>query len=120
MVKHVHSILNGLMTQTDGNHFQIDTATSQMEATEKVVDPYAPPYDYIMINLSSEQHVLLLTKSICGSLQQQQASVLVVTTPMQRSLITESAKGREDEVLPKTCGFVFKPLKRTKLRWYFD
>ncbi|EIE80047.1 succinate dehydrogenase [ubiquinone] iron-sulfur subunit [Rhizopus delemar RA 99-880] len=119
MVKHVHSILSGLMTQTDGNHFQIDTATSQMEATEKVVDPYAPSYDYIMINLSSEQQVLLLTKAIRGSLQQQQASVLVVTTPMQRSLITESAKGREDEVLPKTCGFVFKPLKRTKLRWYF-
>jgi hypothetical protein len=69
--------------------------------------------------LPSDQQILSLTRAICGSLQQQKASVLVVTTPMQRSLITEGAKGREDQVIPQTCGFVFKPLKRTKLRWYF-
>lgn len=117
MVKHVQAILSGLMT--DGNHFLIETATSQLEATEIIVDPHAPPYDYIMINLSSEQHILLLTKAICSSLQQKRSNVLVVTTPMQRSTITDIAKKSKEDMLPKMCGFVFKPLKRTKLRWYF-
>lgn len=116
MVKHVKSILFSLSTS---QHYQVDTLTNQIEATEWLTDPHTPPYDYIMINLPSEQQILSLTRAICGSLQQQMASVLVVTTPMQRSLITESAKGREDQVIPNTCGFVFKPLKRTKLRWYF-
>lgn len=132
MVKHVKSILGSLVT-TNGNnadastgqkstkpsHYQIDALTNQIEATEWLTDPHTPPYDYIMINLPSDQQILSLTRTICGSMQQQKASVLVVTTPMQRSLITEGAKGREDQVIPHTCGFVFKPLKRTKLRWYF-
>jgi hypothetical protein len=118
MEKHVRSILGNLQTSPD-NHFQVDTLTNQLEATECLTDPYTPAYDYIMINLPSEQQILSLTRAICGSLQQQQASVLVVTTPMQRSLITEGAKGREDQVIPRSCGFVFKPLKRSKLRWYF-
>lgn len=135
MVKHVKSILGSLIGNTSSgecstvissnsstlspSHYQVDTATNQIEATEWLTDPHTPAYDYIMINLPSEQQILSLTRAICGSMQQQKASVLVVTTPMQRSLITESAKGREDQVIPHTCGFVFKPLKRTKLRWYF-
>lgn len=135
MEKHVKSILGSLIGSNTGGecskiissdtsalaptHYQIDTLTNQIEATECLTDPCTPPYDYIMINLPSEQQILSLTRAICGSMQQQKASVLVVTTPMQRSLITESAKGREDQVIPNTCGFVFKPLKRTKLRWYF-
>ncbi|KAI9249067.1 succinate dehydrogenase iron-sulfur subunit, partial [Helicostylum pulchrum] len=135
MEKHVKSILGSLVGSNTGGecskiissdtstlaptHYQIDTLTNQIEATECLTDPCTPPYDYIMINLPSEQQILSLTRAICGSMQQQKASVLVVTTPMQRSLITESAKGREDQVIPNTCGFVFKPLKRTKLRWYF-
>lgn len=135
MEKHVKSILGSLIGSHTGGecskiisydtstlattHYQIDTLTNQIEATECLTDPHTPPYDYIMINLPSEQQILSLTRAICGSMQQQKASVLVVTTPMQRSLITESAKGREDQVIPHTCGFVFKPLKRTKLRWYF-
>lgn len=135
MVKHVKSILGSLIgNSTSGecntvistdsstlapSHYQVDTLTNQLEATEWLTDPHTPGYDYVMINLPSEQQILSLTRAICGSMQQQKASVLVVTTPMQRSLITESAKGREDQVIPHTCGFVFKPLKRTKLRWYF-
>ncbi|KAI9365774.1 hypothetical protein BD770DRAFT_423662 [Pilaira anomala] len=136
MEKHVKSILGSLVGSSNGgecskiissdssatlspSHYQVDTLTNQIEATECLTDPHTPPYDYIMINLPSEQQILSLTRAICGSMQQQKASVLVVTTPMQRSLITESAKGREDQVIPHTCGFVFKPLKRTKLRWYF-
>lgn len=131
MVKHVKSILGSLVTSTASDtsstdqktakpsHYQIDALTNQIEATEWLTDPHTPPYDYIMINLPSDQQILSLTRTICGSMQQQMASVLVVTTPMQRSLITEGAKGREDQVIPHTCGFVFKPLKRTKLRWYF-
>jgi nitrogen-specific signal transduction histidine kinase len=116
MVKHVKSILDSLSTS---QHYQVDALTNQIEATEWLTDPHTSAYDYIMINLPSEQQILSLTRAICGSLQQQAASVLVVTTPRQRSLITESAKGREDQVIPNNCGFVFKPLKRTKLRWYF-
>ncbi|KAK4514915.1 uncharacterized protein ATC70_002522 [Mucor velutinosus] len=124
MEKHVKSILGSSISNDCGinsniKHYQVDTLTNQIEATEWLTDPHTPAYDYIMINLSSEQQILSLTRAICGSLQQQKANVLVVTTPMQRSLITESAKGREDQVIPHTCGFVFKPLKRTKLRWYF-
>ncbi|RCH92500.1 hypothetical protein CU097_007528 [Rhizopus azygosporus] len=122
MMKHVSSILSNIVSRPDGSkdhHYQIDMASSQIEAMEKLTDPGTPPYDYIMINLASEQQILLLTKAICGSLNQQQANALVVTTPIQRSQITESAKGREDEVIPKKCGFVFKPLKRSKLQWYF-
>lgn len=124
MEKHVKSILGNNINSECGinshvSHYQVDTLTNQIEATERLTDPHTPAYDYIMINLPSEQQILSLTRAICGSLQQQKASVLVVTTPMQRSLITESAKGREDQVIPHTCGFVFKPLKRTKLRWYF-
>jgi hypothetical protein len=118
MEKHVRSILGSLQTSPE-NHFQVDTLTNQLEATEWLTDPHTPAYDYIMINLPSEQQILSLTRAICGSFQQQRASVLVVTTPMQRSLITEGAKGREDQVIPRSCGFVFKPLKRSKLRWYF-
>ncbi|KAG1305030.1 hypothetical protein G6F64_008709 [Rhizopus arrhizus] len=120
-VKHVDSILSNLITQDNGDnhHYQIEIATNQIEATELLTNPHTQPYDYIMINLSSEQQILLLTKSICSSLQQQQANVLVITTPMQRSAITESAKNKEDEVIPKNCWFVFKPLKQTKLQWYF-
>lgn len=127
MEKHVNSILgsninnecDGGINNSKNKHYQLDTLTNQIEATEWLTDPHTPAYDYIMINLPSEQQILSLTRAICGSLQQQKANVLVVTTPMQRSLITESAKGREDQVIPHTCGFVFKPLKRTKLRWYF-
>ncbi|KAI8358419.1 hypothetical protein BD560DRAFT_455789 [Blakeslea trispora] len=117
----LHSIVNQecMPSEANSNHFSIDSLTNQIEATQRLSDPYAPPYDYIMINLSSEQQILSLTRTICGSIQQQKASVLVVTTPIQRSLITESAKGREDQVIPQTCSFVFKPLKQTKLRWYF-
>lgn len=120
-VKHVDSILSNIITKNNGgnHHYQIEIATNQIEATELLTNPHTKPYDYIMINLSSEQQILLLTKSICSSLQQQQANVLVITTPMQRSAITESAKNKEDEVIPKNCGFVFKPLKQTKLQWYF-
>lgn len=126
MEKHVKSILGSIVNNectsiinSNASHYQVDTLTNQIEATEWLIDPHTPAYDYIMINLPSEQGILSLTRAICGSLQQQKANVLVVTTPMQRSLITESAKGREDQVIPNTCGFVFKPLKRTKLRWYF-
>lgn len=121
LVKHVNSILSNLVTQANGNghYFQIETVISQIEATKKLLDPEAPVHDYIMINLSSEQQVLSLTKFICSSARQQQANVLVVTTPMQRSAITEITKGKENEVIPKSCGFVFKPIKRTKLQWYF-
>ncbi|KAI8885290.1 hypothetical protein K501DRAFT_284371 [Backusella circina FSU 941] len=118
MEKHVTSIL-GSISESTSKDFYIDTLTNQIEAAEWLADPHTPSYDYIMINLPSEQQILTLTRAICGSLRQQEANVLVVTTPMQRSAITESAKGREEEVIPKTCGFVFKPLKRTKLRWYF-
>ncbi|CAO3697251.1 unnamed protein product [Rhizopus stolonifer] len=121
LVKHVNSILSNLVAQANGNghYFQIETVTSQIEATKKLLDPEAPVHDYIMINLSSEQQVLSLTKFICSSTRQKQANVLVVTTPMQRSAITEITKGKENEVIPKSCGFVFKPIKRTKLQWYF-
>ncbi|KAI9256692.1 hypothetical protein BY458DRAFT_492521 [Sporodiniella umbellata] len=119
MVKHVHSILNGLMVHTEGSYFSIETATNLLEATEFIMNPRASPYDYIMINLSSEQDILTLTKAICSSLQQKQANVLVVTTPMQRSMITDIVKNSSEEMLPEMCGFVFKPLKRNKLRWYF-
>ncbi|KAI7896111.1 succinate dehydrogenase iron-sulfur subunit, partial [Mucor mucedo] len=119
MVKHVNTVISSNPTSLSPSHYQVDTLTNQLEATEWLTDPHTPAYDYIMINLPSEQQILSLTQAICGSMQQQKASVLVVTTPMQRSLITESAKGREDQVIPHTCGFVFKPLKRTKLRWYF-
>lgn len=122
MMKHVSSILSNIVSRPDGSkdhHYQIDMVSGQIEAMEKLTDPGTAPYDYIMINLASEQQILLLTKAICGSLNQQQANALVVTTPIQRSQITESAKGREDEVIPKKCGFVFKPLKRSKLQWYF-
>lgn len=118
MEKHVRSILGSLQTSPN-QHFQVDALTNQLEATEWLTDPHTPTYDYIMINLPSEQQILSLTRTICGSFHQQCASVLVVTTPMQRSLITEGAKGREDQVIPHSCGFVFKPLKRSKLRWYF-
>lgn len=118
MEKHVTSILSSISESTSKD-FYIDTLTNQIEAAEWLADPHTPSYDYIMINLPSEQQILTLTRAICGSLRQQEANVLVVTTPMQRSAITESAKGREEEVIPNTCGFVFKPLKRTKLRWYF-
>ncbi|EIE82094.1 hypothetical protein RO3G_06799 [Rhizopus delemar RA 99-880] len=86
------------------------------ESTVKHVDSIL---SNIITKNNGEQQILLLTKSICSSLQQQQANVLVITTPMQRSAITESAKNKEDEVIPKNCGFVFKPLKQTKLQWYF-
>ncbi|OBZ87070.1 Peroxide stress-activated histidine kinase mak1 [Choanephora cucurbitarum] len=125
MKNHIRSILKSIVHQecmpseANAHHFDIDSLTNQIEATQRLSDPYTPPYDYIMINLSSEQQILSLTRTICGSMQQQKASVLVVTTPIQRSLITESAKGREDQVIPQTCSFVFKPLKQTKLRWYF-
>ncbi|KAI8642129.1 hypothetical protein BD408DRAFT_443799 [Parasitella parasitica] len=126
MEKHVKSILGSIVNNEctsianpNAGYYQVKTLTNQIEATELLIDPHTPAYDYIMINLPSEQQILSLTRAICGSLQQQNANVLVVTTPMQRSLITEGAKGREDQVIPNTCGFVFKPLKRTKLRWYF-
>ncbi|KAI8997047.1 hypothetical protein BDB01DRAFT_713854 [Pilobolus umbonatus] len=117
--KHVVSILSSIGTGLKESHYHIDTLTNHLEASEWLNDPGVAPYDYIIINLSSDHHILSLTRTICSSLSQQQANVLVVTTPMQRSLITGTAKGREEELIPKLCGFVFKPLKRTKLQWYF-
>lgn len=125
MEKHVKSILMSIVEKqcasmnSEPNHYQVETVTNQIEAIELLADPHTQPYDYILINLSSEQQILMLTRAICGSLQQQNANVLVVTTPIQRSLITEAAKGVEEQTIPRACGFVFKPLKRNKLRWYF-
>ncbi|KAI9484104.1 MAG: succinate dehydrogenase iron-sulfur subunit, partial [Benjaminiella poitrasii] len=126
MEKHVKSILSRIVISQDENdpseataYYKIDTMTNQIEATERLTDPHLPAYDYIMINLASEPQILTLTRAICGSLHHQAAHVLVVTTPMQRSSITEMAKGREEQLTPQKCVFVFKPLKRTKLRWYF-
>lgn len=47
---------------------------------------------------------------------------MIVTTPMQRSLLMEYATSGyygDKNVIPRSCGFVFKPLKRSKLNWYF-
>ncbi|KAI9246532.1 hypothetical protein BY458DRAFT_77041 [Sporodiniella umbellata] len=121
LVKHVTSILSKLTTAKSENmtHFRIETVTNQTEAIAKLIDTSSLRYDYIMINLPSEKHILSLTSIICGSLQQRSANVLITTTPMQRSLITDMAKGKEEKIVPENCGFVFKPIKRTKLQWYF-
>ncbi|ORX55707.1 hypothetical protein DM01DRAFT_1335100 [Hesseltinella vesiculosa] len=115
MEKHVRSILNGLLIPRQ--HCTLDVTRLAAEAQQLVRDP-AKSYDYILINLPAEQLILELTFAISQS-HQQRAHVLIVTTPMQRSLITELASHPPWTKLPKSCGFVFKPLKRSKLNWYF-
>ncbi|KAI8137177.1 hypothetical protein BJV82DRAFT_362248 [Fennellomyces sp. T-0311] len=116
IVKHLRAILGGISQHQD---YQLTMATNHIEAVQLLAYPQAPAYDYIVINLALDQQVLDITRVVAGALQHQDANVLVITTPMQRSLIMESAKGRETELLPANCSFVFKPIKRSKLNWYF-
>lgn len=116
LMKHLRSILSSISSACD---YQLQMATDHIEAMQILANPKTASFDYIVINLASEHQVLSLTGVICGSVQHQDASVLVVTTPMQRSLIMENAKTYEQAVIPRHCGFVFKPLKRSKLNWYF-
>ncbi|KAI9314882.1 hypothetical protein BX666DRAFT_2029129 [Dichotomocladium elegans] len=116
LIKHIRAILGGVSHSMD---YQLHVATSHIEAMQMIAYPQGPAYDYIVINLSSDQQVLAITRLICGALQHKDANTLVVTTPMQRSLIMESAKEHEAETIPANCSFVFKPIKRSKLNWYF-
>ena len=116
IIKHLRAILGGISQHQD---YELSVANSHIEAVQLLAYPQAAAYDYIVINLALDQQVLDITRVISGALQHQDANVLVITTPMQRSLIMESAKGRESELLPSNCSFVFKPIKRSKLNWYF-
>ncbi|KAI9265046.1 hypothetical protein BDA99DRAFT_41153 [Phascolomyces articulosus] len=116
IVKHLRAILSGISQHQD---YELSVATNHIEAVQLLAYPQAAAYDYIVINLALDQQVLDITRVVTGALQHQDANVLVITTPMQRSLIMESAKGRESELLPSNCSFVFKPIKRSKLNWYF-
>ncbi|KAI7872546.1 hypothetical protein BDF14DRAFT_1754573 [Spinellus fusiger] len=114
IVKHSRFIFS---TLTQPSHLEIETATSAIEAVQLLASPLKRAYDYTLLNLASEQQIISLMRTICGTAQQY-TQVLIVTTPMQRSLITEHAK-RENGMLPRYCGFVFKPLRRSKLNWYY-
>ncbi|KAG2219117.1 hypothetical protein INT45_009784 [Circinella minor] len=116
IIKHLRAILGGISQHQD---YELSVATNHIEAVQLLAYPQAAAYDYIVINLALDQQVLDITRVIAGALQHQEANVLVITTPMQRSLIMESAKSRESELLPSNCSFVFKPIKRSKLNWYF-
>lgn len=117
IVKHLRAILGGISNQH--HDYQLHIATNHIEATQMIAYPQAMSYDYVALNLASDQHVLGITRLICGSMQHKDANTLVITTPMQRSLIMESAKNHEQEMIPVNCSFVFKPIKRSKLNWYF-
>ncbi|OAD80181.1 type IC hybrid histidine kinase, partial [Phycomyces blakesleeanus NRRL 1555(-)] len=117
MVKHSKSILSTLVKSNQD--LEIETATNHLEAVEQLASPLRPAYDYTLVSLASEQQILMLMRMVCSSSFHQGTNLLVVTTPMQRSLIMEGSKGQEQSVLPRNCGFVFKPLKRSKLSWYF-
>ncbi|KAI9479525.1 hypothetical protein BDB00DRAFT_858694 [Zychaea mexicana] len=116
IVKHLRAILGGISQHQD---YELSIATNHIEAVQLLAYPQAAAYDYIVINLALDQQVLDITRVVTGALQHQDANVLVITTPMQRSQIMDSAKGRETELLPANCSFVFKPIKRSKLNWYF-
>lgn len=103
-------------------HYIVDVAANFAEAHAYLLDTSCGGYDYILVNLRSEQHILALTSSICETSVHCKANVMIVTTPIQRSLLMEYASSdyyRDKEVIPRSCGFVFKPLKRSKLNWYF-
>ncbi|KAI9020975.1 hypothetical protein CLU79DRAFT_207203 [Phycomyces nitens] len=117
MVKHTKSILSTLVKSNQ--ELEIDTATNHIEAVEQLASPLRPSYDYTLVSLASEQQIIMLMRMVCSSSFHQNTNLLVVTTPMQRSLIMDNSKGHEHSVLPRNCGFVFKPLKRSKLSWYF-
>ncbi|KAG0172676.1 hypothetical protein DFQ28_009656 [Apophysomyces sp. BC1034] len=116
MAKHVRSILSNFWSD---HEYQVTVSPHHDLAMKLLADPQEAAYDYIMINLKSEQQILSLTSSVCNSPTQRDANVLVLTSPIQRSSIMESAKNSEDDVIPHNCGFVFKPIKRSKLNWYF-
>ncbi|KAI8379499.1 uncharacterized protein BYT42DRAFT_514840 [Radiomyces spectabilis] len=117
LAKHIRSLL-GNMTTVSGR-YHLDVMTNHLETIQFLVDPHTAAFDYIVINLSSEQHILTLTRSICSSFSQQEANVVIVTTPMQRSMIVEKCKALGDGTMPQNCAFVFKPIKRSKINWFF-
>lgn len=115
IAKHLRSILSSF------SHYDylLNIASDHIEAMQVLAQPEDTAYEYILINLSSTQHVLAITRLIRGRLQHQDTNVLIITTPMQRSMIMENAKDEEQKSIPQNCGFVFKPVKRSKLNWYF-
>jgi hypothetical protein len=119
MERHVQRILKELSLN---QHYTMDIAANFAEAHTYLLDTSRGSYDYILVNLRSEQHILALTNSICETSVHCKANVMIVTTPIQRSLLMEYASSDyygDKEVIPRSCGFVFKPLKRSKLNWYF-
>ncbi|KAI8331742.1 hypothetical protein BC941DRAFT_496382 [Chlamydoabsidia padenii] len=118
MERHVRRIIHQLCLH---QHYTLDIAANYAEA-QTHLSASSGGFDYILINLRSEQHILALTSSICDTPMHCKANIMIVTTPIQRSLLmeyTSSDHYRHREVIPKSCGFVFKPLKRSKLNWYF-
>ncbi|KAI8070952.1 hypothetical protein BC940DRAFT_294837 [Gongronella butleri] len=116
MEQHVRTIIDNL-TLTE-KCYTLASVTSAGDALAILQDTTRPPFDYVLINLQSDQQIMLLTAEICRA-RHAAARVLVVTTPMQRSQIMDSAARHATRILPSNCGFIFKPLKRSKLHWYF-
>ncbi|ORZ09833.1 hypothetical protein BCR42DRAFT_454801 [Absidia repens] len=121
MERHVRRIVDEL-SNSQQQHLILDIAADVSKAQSLLSDPASGSYDYVLVNLRAEQQILALTSSICDSTRHHRANIMIVTTPMQRSLLMEYAASGyygDKNVIPRSCGFVFKPLKRSKLNWYF-
>jgi hypothetical protein len=115
MERHVRRIVSELGSN---QHYVLDIATNVYEAQSYLRD--SERYDYILVNMRSETDILTLTTALCEPSIHRNANVMVVTTPIQRSALMERVNTMDPGgAIPKNCGFVFKPLKRSKLNWYF-
>lgn len=115
MERHVRRIVNEL---SSNQHYILDIATNLCEAQSYLRE--SERYDYIMVNMRSEADILTLTTTLCEPSIHRNANVMIVTTPIQRSALMERVNTMNPcGAIPKNCGFVFKPLKRSKLNWYF-
>ncbi|CAG8645968.1 2496_t:CDS:2, partial [Gigaspora rosea] len=86
------------------------------EAINRLTSTEIKSYTHILINLVSQDHIIMLSSRIKNLSHLSLSVTVILTTPIQRAGIMEGA--RND--LPERVDFIFKPLNRTKMEGLFD
>ncbi|CAG8616211.1 9287_t:CDS:2, partial [Racocetra fulgida] len=110
LVHYVRSILPKSPTP------DIDITCNYDEANDRLTSSEIKSYTHIIINLVSQDHIILLSTKIKNLTHLSLTITVILTTPIQRAGIMEGA--RND--LPERVDFILKPLNRTKMEGLFD
>ncbi|CAG8814375.1 7634_t:CDS:2, partial [Dentiscutata erythropus] len=86
------------------------------EANDRLTSTEIKSYTHILINLASQDHIIMLCSKIKNLTYLSLAVTVILTTPIQRAGIMEGARNE----LPERVDFIFKPLNRTKMEGLFD